>query len=461
MENTSSHYPRLLIAGTHSGVGKTTITLGLMSVLKDKGYNVQGFKVGPDYIDPSHHTAVTERHSRNLDTWLMDRDVCLELFEHALPGSNMAVIEGVMGLYDGCLDGTEFGSTAHLAKILNVPVILVMDTKGMSRSAGAVILGYKSFDKEVDIRGIILNGVKSERHYASIKKSIEENCGVAVLGYLPFDDQLTLPERHLGLVPSAEQELSKHIYGEIGKLLAQSVDIEKVIHIAYNAEILPAYKKTVFHGIKERFPVRIAVAIDEAFNFYYQDNLDLFEMHGVELTYFSPLYDKYLPAGIQGLYIGGGFPELYANVLAANSTMKESVRRAYKNGLVIYGECGGMMYLLERMVDFKKKTHEMCGILEGMTLMENKRQGLGYVTVEAQYDNVLCNKGKVFKGHEFHWSSLHVANGTPYAYAISKCNDRKAKMDGIFNDRVLGSYTHVHFASDTGLLRHLLNEITK
>jgi len=457
----SSKYPRILIAGTHSGVGKTTITLGLMSALKEKGHKVQGFKAGPDYIDPSHHTAITQKPSRNLDTWLMSRDVCLELYEHALTDSDMAVIEGVMGLYDGCLDGSELGSTAHLAKILNVPAILVMDAKGMSRSAGAVVLGYKNFDRDVKIRGIILNRVKSERHYASLKKSIEGHCGIPVLGYMPFHEDITLPERHLGLIPSVEQEFSKSTYQKIGNLLSSTVDIDQLISIASTSDNLPSFKKTVFSGINERFYFRIAVAVDEAFNFYYQDNLDLLELYGIELTYFSPLYDKYLPADIDGLYIGGGFPELYAAMLAANTTMKESIRKAHKNGVVIYGECGGMMYLLEQLVDFKKKTHEMCGILRGMTRMENKRQGLGYITVQALQDNILCKKGDMFKGHEFHWSSLHVPEGTPYAYAISKCDDRKSKMDGIFADHVLGSYTHVHFATDPGLVKQFLYTIAK
>src|SRR3972149_6731785 len=452
----SPKYPRILIAGTHSGVGKTTITLGLMSALKEKGYKVQGFKAGPDYIDPSHHTAITGRPSRNLDTWLMSRDVCLELYEHALIDSNIAVIEGVMGLYDGCLDGSELGSTAHLAKILNVPAILVMDAKGMSRSAGAVVLGYKNFDRDVKIRGIILNRVKSERHYASLKVSIEKDCSIPVLGYLPFCEDITLPERHLGLVPSVEQEFSKSTYQEIGNLLSSTVDIDQLISIASTSDNLPSFKKTVFSGINERFYFRIAVAVDEAFNFYYQDNLDLLELYGIELTYFSPLYDKYLPADIDGLYIGGGFPELYAAMLAANTTMKESIRKAHKNGVVIYGECGGMMYLLEQLVDFKNKTYEMCGILKGMTKMENKRQGLGYVTVQAQHDNLLCNNGDVFRAHEFHWSSLHVPEGTSYAYTISKCDENKTKADGLFADRVMGSYAHVHFATDPRLAKHFL-----
>ncbi|GAN34748.1 MAG: cobyrinate a,c-diamide synthase [Candidatus Brocadia sp. AMX2] len=456
MKHTSSHYPRILIAGTHSGVGKTTITLGLMSVLMEKGCRVQGFKVGPDYIDPSHHMAITGRPSRNLDTWLMSRDVCLELFERAVMGSDMAVIEGVMGLYDGCLDGTEFGSTAHLAKILDVPVILVMDAKGMSRSAGAIALGFKHFDKDVKIQGVILNRVRSERHYTSLKKSIEGNCNIPVLGYLSFDEEIILPERHLGLVPSIEQEFSKSAYQKIGNLLSATMDIEKLIGMASSPNNLPAFQKTVFCGTTERFNFRVAVAVDEAFNFYYHDNLDLLESFGVELTYFSPMYDKYLPADIHGLYLGGGFPELHAALLASNTTMKESIRKAYRNGLVIYGECGGMMYLLEQMVDFKKKIHEMCGILKGMTKMENKRQGLGYITVEAIHDNLLCKKGDVFKAHEFHWSSLHVSEGTRFAYAISKCDDNRSRSDGLFADRVLGSYTHVHFATEPGLVKHFL-----
>jgi len=461
MKPIPSNYPRILIAGTNSGVGKTTITLGLMSVLKKRGFAVQGYKVGPDYIDPSHHTAVTGRPSRNLDTWLMSRDVCLELFERSLVQSDIAVIEGVMGLYDGCMDGTEYGSTAHLSKILNTPTILVIDARGMSRSAGAIVLGYKNFDKDIRIRGIILNRIKSERHYVSIKKSIEDNCDIPVLGYLSFNEEIILPERHMGLVPSAEQELSKSAYQKIGNLMSATVDIDRLISIASSVNSLPAFKKTVFVGNNDRFYFRIAVAVDEAFNFYYQDNLDLVESYGVELAYFSPIYDKYLPADIDGLYIGGGFPELYAAMLASNTTMKESIRKAYKNGVLIYGECGGMMYLLEQMVDFKNKTYEMCGILKGMTKMENKRQGLGYVTVQAQHDNLLCNNGDVFRAHEFHWSSLHVPEGTSYAYTISKCDENKTKADGLFADRVMGSYAHVHFATDPRLAKHFLQNIKK
>ncbi|HHT9110432.1 MAG TPA: cobyrinate a,c-diamide synthase [Candidatus Brocadiaceae bacterium] len=456
MKQTSSHYPRILIAGTHSGVGKTTITLGIMSALTEKGYKVQGFKAGPDYIDPSHHTAVTERPSRNLDTWLMSRDVCLELFERSAADSDISVIEGVMGLYDGSLDGSESGSTAHLAKILNVPIILVMDAKGMSRSAGAVVLGYMKFDEGVKISGVILNRVRSERHYISLKNSIEDTCKIPVLGYLPFQEDITLPERHLGLVPSIEQELSKSVYRKIGESLSATVDIERLIALANPANTLPSFQTTLFSGTKEKSHFRMAIAIDEAFNFYYHDNLDLLESYGAELTYFSPLYDKYLPADVNALYIGGGFPELHANVLAANTTMKESIRKAYKNGAIIYGECGGMMYLLEQLVDFNQKTHEMCGILKGKTQMENKRQGLGYITVQAEHDTILCKKGETFRAHEFHWSSLHVPEGTPYAYSISKYNENKSRPDGLYKDRVLASYTHIHFATNPNLVKHFL-----
>ncbi|OQZ03066.1 MAG: hypothetical protein B6D34_09435 [Candidatus Brocadia sp. UTAMX1] len=460
MKHVSDYCPRIVIAGTHSGVGKTTITLGLMSVLKDKGNQVQGFKVGPDYIDPSHHTAITERPSRNLDTWLMNRDVCLELFEHAFRGANIAVIEGVMGLYDGCLNGTELGSTAHLAKILNTSVVLVMDAKGLSRSAGAIALGYKNFDKELEIAGIILNRIKTERHYASIKKSIEDHTGIPVLGYLPFHEEIMLPERHLGLIPSVEQEISKSAYKKIGYLLSATVDIDKLISIVFSSRNLPAYERTVFCQVNERFPCRIAVAVDEAFNFYYQDNLDLLELFGAKLMYFSPIYDKRLPDDIDGLYLGGGFPELYASRLASNIAMKESIRKVHRDGAVIYGECGGMMYLLEKLIDFKNNIHEMCGILKGTTRMENKRQGLGYVTIRAIHDTILCNKGDIFKAHEFHWSSLQVSSKTQYAYEVSKYGDTLPKQDGLITDRVLGSYSHIHFLAFPRLAQQYLSTIT-
>ncbi|MDR4507016.1 MAG: cobyrinate a,c-diamide synthase [Candidatus Brocadiaceae bacterium] len=454
-----SNKPRIVLAGTHSGVGKTTITLGLMSALMEKGYTVQGFKAGPDYIDPSHHTAVTGRFSRNLDTWLMGRDVCLELFDHAMQGADIGVIEGVMGLFDGSLDGTESGSTAHLAKTLNIPVILLMDAKGVSRSAGAIALGFNTFDKDITIQGIIVNRVGSERHYRSLKKSIEDSSHIPVLGFLPFHNEITLPERHLGLVPSAEQELSKQTYRKIGNLLSNTLDINQLMSIASATKHFPLVEKTFFREITDRVSCRIAVASDEAFNFYYQDNLDLLELHGAELAYFSPLYDKYVPAEIDGLYIGGGFPELFASMLAANTSMKESIRKAYRNGAVFYGECGGMMYLLDYLVDFKEKKHEMCGILKGTTTMENKRQGLGYITVQAMQDNILCKKGDTFKAHEFHWSSLQAPEGTPHAFVISKCAGEESKTDGLFNDQILCSYAHVHFATNTKLARHFLNTI--
>ncbi len=456
-KDVSFNYPRILIAGTHSGAGKTTITLGLMSALKEKGYSVQGFKAGPDYIDPSHHTAITGRLSRNLDTWLMSRDICLELFDHAMDNADIALIEGVMGLFDGCLNGTEIGSSAYLSKILNAPVILVVDAKGMSRSAGAIALGFKKFDEGLSIHGIILNRVGSERHYNALKKSIEENSGIPVVGYLPKSDEIKLPERHLGLVPSIEQEFSKVVYQKIGDILLKTVDIKKIIDIAFAADSLPSFQKTIYSGIVEQYPLRIAVAMDEAFNFYYHDNLDLLEAYGVELAYFSPMYDKYVPSDVSAIYIGGGFPELHAPLLSANTTMKESIRKAYKNGVVFYGECGGMMYLLEHLTAFNNKSYEMCGLFKGGAKMEQKRQGLGYITVKGNHDTLLWRKDEVFRAHEFHWSSLHqIPENTPYACEIVKEGPDKPKQEGFFTPRALCSYVHVHFASNIRLLRRFL-----
>jgi len=277
---------------------------------------------------------------------------------------------------------------------------------------------------------------------------------------MPFDKETILPERHLGLVPSIEQELSKSLYRKIGDVLQKNTDIHKIIDIASSGEDIPPYEKRIFTDIKEQYRLRIAVAMDEAFSFYYHDNLDLLEMHGVELTYFSPLHDKYVPADVNAIYFGGGFPELQAPLLASNTTMKESVRKAYRNGVFFYGECGGMMYLLEHMVGFDKKYYEMCGIFKGITRMEEKRQGLGYINVRAMHDNLICKKSTTFKAHEFHWSSLQqIPEDTSFAYAISKHGTDGYKTDGLFNKKALCSYVHIHFATDDSIVEHLLQTI--
>ena len=451
-----------MIAGTNSGVGKTTVTLGIMSALVQKGIEVQGFKAGPDYIDPSHHKFVTGNASRNLDTWMMGDSACRELFERSAVNADVSVIEGVMGLYDGSIDSTGHGSSAHLAKLLKTPVILVISAKGIAQSAGAVVMGYKEFDKDINLSGIIVNNVSSHSHYDCIKSSIEETCSVPVLGYLKKDKEIIIPERHLGLVPSEENVGQSNLYERLGKMALETVDIDGLLKVARSAGAFPDYDKSIFLDGNVIADINLAIAKDNAFCFYYQDDIDLFEALGAKVKYFSPLSNRRLPDDIDGIFLGGGFPELYTEKLMENDSMKKSILEAYNQGTVIYGECGGMMYLLERLIDCDGSSFNMCGVLSGTSRMENRRQGLGYIIAEATYDNVICKRGDTFRAHEFHWSKLlDVPENTIFSYKTRKSNGKESGYDGICKKNVLASYTHIHFSSNPELAKNLLSIMTK
>ena len=454
--------PRVMIAGTNSGVGKTTVTLGIMSALVQKGINVQGFKAGPDYIDPSHHTFVTGSASRNLDTWLMGNSACRELFERAAANADISVIEGVMGLYDGSIDSTGYGSSAHLAKILNTPVILVVNARGVAQSAGAIVMGFKEFDKDIQLSGVIVNNVASSNHYECIKKTIEDSCSVTVLGYLKKDKDIIIPERYLGLVPSAENRINSALYEKLGQMVLETIDNDRLLNAASSTGIFPDFNKSIFINKNDSLNVTLAIAKDNAFCFYYQDDIDLFETLGAKIKYFSPLNDRYLPDDIDGIFIGGGFPELYAAKLMKNESMRNSILEAHKQGVVIYGECGGMMYLLEKLIDCDDRSFKMCGVLKGTAKMENKRQGLGYVIADAVCDNIICKSGDTFRAHEFHWSKLlDIPHDNVFAYNTRKSNGSKSGFDGLLNKNVLASFTHVHFSSNPKLAKNFLSAMAK
>ena len=451
-----------MIAGTNSGVGKTTVTLGIMSAMVQKGIKVQGFKAGPDYIDPSHHTFVTGNASRNLDTWMMGENACRELFERSALNADVSVIEGVMGLYDGSIDSSGHGSSAHLAKILNTPVILVVNARGVAQSAGAVVMGFMEFDKEINLAGIILNNVASQNHYDIIKKAIEESCSVAVLGYLKKESDITIPERHLGLIPSEEKKINSALYDKLGQMVLETIDIDKLQEIAGSAAVFPDYNRSIFIERGSSLEVTLAVARDSAFCFYYQDDIDLFEALGAKIIEFSPLADKSLPDGIDGIFMGGGFPELFADRLMKNESMRKSILEAHKQGIIIYGECGGMMYLLEKLIDCEGRSFKMSGVLIGTSRMENRRQGLGYVITDATCDNIICKSADTFRAHEFHWSKLQdVPDDTVFAYNTRKSNGKKTGIDGICKSNVLASYTHIHFSSNPDLAKSILSTMAK
>lgn len=442
-------FPRVILAGTNSGVGKTTLSLGIIAALRKRGLTVQPFKTGPDYIDPGYHTGAAGRISRNLDSWLLSRNANLELFKKQALGADISVIEGVMGLYDGLAD-TEEGSTAQLAKMLKCPVILIIDARSLSRSAAAICLGYKEFDRQVLIKGIILNNIGSSSHYSNVRSAIEKKTGIPVIGYLTKSPDLKLPERHLGLVPAPEKKIGASFYRKLSNLVEQHIDLDKIISISRSAQPLVKNEKkesAIFSKKPVKDPVTIAVAFDEAFNFYYQDNLDMLESSGARLAMFSPLHDNRLPEGTQGIYIGGGFPELFAKKLSLNTKLKGEIRREVKNGLPIYAECGGLMYLVNRIIDFDKKKWPMVGIFKASVNMGRRLHGLGYVNIEAVKDNILSKKGAKVRGHVFHWSYLdNLPKEAAFAYKIKK-NTGKAFCDGLIQGNVLASYAHLHFGS--------------
>ena len=447
--------PRIIFAATQSGSGKTTITLGVLLALRKMGLRVQPFKAGPDYLDPLQHSAVCARISRNLDSWLMPPGAILELFTRNAKGADISVIEGVMGLYDGFRD-TEYGSTAHLAKILGAPVILVLNAASFSRSAAAIVLGCKEFDKKVNLSGVILNNIGSPNHYHFTKSAIEKKTKIPVLGFLPKDAGIKLPERHLGLVPAQEKRLNEGLYDKLRALVEKNIDLRRILRISRKSLGLRQDKTAYAPRGCGKVRVNIAIAKDKAFNFYYQDNLDILEVLGARLVEFSPLKDKSLPPGIDAMYIGGGYPELFSAQLSANRRMREAVSGYAKKGLPIYAECGGLMYLVKNIISFEGKSFPMAGVFDCSAVMADKRQALGYIEIEVKKDNILSRKGDKIRAHTFHWSYLkNLSKDIRFAYKVTKGKDRVYE-DGLIKDNVLASYAHLHFASHINFAKNFI-----
>ena len=433
----------IIIGGTTSGVGKTTIAVGLMGALCNQNIKVQPFKTGPDYIDPSYHTWVTGAPSRNLDTWLLPHNVVIELFHRAMAGRDIAIIEGVMGFYDGRFATSDEGSTAELAKLLKTPVLLVLDSRKGARSLAAIVSGYKSFDPGVNLCGVILNGIGSESHLKLCREAIEHYTGLPVVGYLPRREDLSLPERHLGLVPAIERPTNQEFLDKLTAQCQSTFDLVKILQIAEQAAI-PEVNPTLFPQKTKPLSVRLAVAMDKAFSFYYQDNLDLLQAWGAEIIPFSPLQDTTLPESISGIYLGGGFPELYAAELAHNESLKSEIKKAAGRGMPVYAECGGQMYLGNHICDFQGKEHTMVGAIPVSSKINSPRLSLGYRTVRALEDNPVLRRGETVRGHEFHWSVLDNSSATANAYEIL---DRGPRREGFLRRDLLASYVHLHFGA--------------
>ncbi len=421
--------PAFLIAGTHSGVGKTTVTLGLMAALRARGLNVQPFKVGPDFIDPSHHTAVCGRPSRNLDPFMMGEDGVRRSFCSALAGADVAVVEGVMGLYDG-MDGTDVSSSAQVARILNLPVLLVINVHGMSRSAAALEKGFAEYDRNLRLAGTVLNRVGSERHLSMLKSCLER----PVFAALPREREMEMKSRHLGLVMGFEKE---HDVAALAALLEKHAAIDEILLL--RAPACPAWEEKA----NAEKSVRIGIAQDEAFCFYYYENLRELERQGADLVFFSPLEDD-LP-DVDGLYIGGGYPELHAARLES-APARRQIKRASEDGMPIYGECGGLMYL-GRAIELEAGTFEMVGALPGSTIMTKRLAALGYAQAEAVGQNPVIELGKTLRGHEFHYSRFECDRDARFAYRLRRGRGIQDGCDGLIEQNTLGGYLHAHFYS--------------
>lgn len=440
---------RIVVAGTGSGVGKTTITLGLMSAFKQKGYVVQGFKCGPDYIDPTYHTAVTGRRSRNLDSWMGNEDIVRYVCKKGSEGAHLSIIEGVMGLFDGKRATTDEGSTAEISIITESPVLLVVDCSGMARSAAAVVRGFQSFHERVRIVGVIANRVGSEGHFRLVKEAIEQQCRIPVVGYLQKTNDLTIPERHLGLVPSVERGELQPFFDRLGERITQTFDLDMIWELAEATEL---QSKPLF-TLKQTYDVRIAVAKDAAFHFYYEENLEMLQAYGATLVYFSPLAGECVPNDVHGLYIGGGFPEEFAAELARDEEVKRSVAAAIQRGLPTLAECGGFMYLTEGIVTTDGQYYEMVGVIPGYVRMQQKLAALGYREVTGRKGNFLLEYDRA-KGHEFHYSTFVPRKEEKFAYEVKGL--RGCKLDGYMDKRLIAGYVHFYFPSNPLLVERWL-----
>ncbi|MDR3782902.1 MAG: cobyrinate a,c-diamide synthase [Candidatus Nitrosotalea sp.] len=429
--------PRIILAGVTSGVGKTSITTAIIHGLKEKGYSVQPFKVGPDFIDPSYLSSVSGNVARNLDVWMMKKSGVLKNFIQNSQ-QDISVIEGVMGYYDGFSGKSSFASTYDVANIIKSNVILVLDASKAARSIAATALGFKNFEKNSRICGVILNKIGSKKHETLCRDALKK-VGLPILGVIPRNNDLMLESRHLGLIPVKEKQSLDGKIRSIAKSLSGFIEIEKIIRLAKSVSDLPKIPDT-----KDRkTQTRIAVAMDESFNFYYQDNLDSLRRLGAEIVFFSPVSDKKIPP-CDGIYIGGGFPEVKGSLLQRNDIMKKLVKKYAQDGLPIYAECGGLMYLT-KSISYKSGKFKMVGLFDAVTVMEKKLK-LNYTRAKIGPSSPFSLKSKTIRGHEFHYSELDLlSKDSKFAYDLSIGIGIKDKKDGLTVYNTLASYMHVHF----------------
>ncbi len=444
---------RVVIAGTASGVGKTSVACGVIGALRERGMAVQGFKVGPDYIDPSYHRMASGRSGRNLDAFLCGPELMAPLFRHGARAADIAVVEGVMGLFDGATGHGELASTAHVSKLLRAPVILVVDGSSMARSIAAMIHGYRSFDPDVDVAGVILNRVGSESHEQILRDAIAP-LGIPVVGALRRDSGLRVPERHLGLVPADERgSRSLGVLDALADRVARHVDLDAILTIARRTTALtgPAWSPEP-HAAPAR--ARLAIAMGPAFSFHYAENLELLVAAGAELVPFDPLRDESLPEDIGGLILAGGFPEVFAEELSANVSLRAEVAAFARSGRPVVAECGGLLYLCHEL-----DGHPMCGVIPARGRMAG-RLTLGYRDAEVLATTAYLGLGERLRGHEFHHSVIDALEGWHDSPAWMLSARGATRPEGFAAAGMHASYLHVHWAAQTHLALRLARAAT-
>ncbi len=442
----------IIFAGTGSGCGKTTVTCSILQALINRGIKATAFKCGPDYIDPMFHSEIIGTGSGNLDTFLCGENNVKYLYAKNSKGAQISVIEGVMGFYDG-LGGDGSHSTYTMAKLTGAPVVLVVNPKGMSLSIAAVIKGFRDFLPDNNIRGVIINSV-TPAMYEMYKPMIEEKTGIRVYGFLPALREAVIESRHLGLVTSVEIENIKLKLELLAENAGKYIDIDGLLQLSQAARSIQ-YAPVEIH---KNYSCNIAVARDRAFCFYYRDGLELLELLGAKLTSFSPLKDEAIPESADGLILGGGYPELYAEELSKNKSMLSSIKSAIEKKLPTYAECGGFMYLQQSITSVDKKSYPMVGALIGKSSMQDRLSRFGYATLKANTDNLLCKKGESINAHEFHYSDSD-DNGCNFE-ALKP--DGKRKWECIFADEtVAAGYPHMHFYGNAGFAENFVQKCSE
>ncbi|MGB1251102.1 MAG: cobyrinate a,c-diamide synthase [Candidatus Promineifilaceae bacterium] len=451
--------PSLMLAAPESGSGKTTITSAIIAALTKQGLTVQPFKVGPDYIDPTYHTIAAQRTCRNLDSWMLGKEAACESFVRNCQGADVAIVEGVMGLFDGFGVLDNEGSSAEIATLLDIPIVLVMNARGMARSAAALVKGYHTFSPNVKLSGVILNRVGSPRHAAMCQQAIEAETGVPVLGYVLRNQDLVLPERHLGLIPTAEKGDWHSFIQNAAGIVANTIDLDRLLTVSNYPLSVPRYPLSPPPASPDtpHPKVRIALADDEAFSFTYPENVELLEEAGAEIVRFSPLHDATVPDNVQGLILVGGFPELYAHTLSENRPMLNAIRTVHAKGIPIYAECGGLMVLTEMLYDKVDNAFPMVGLLSGNSRM-TARVKLGYRTVTALADGPVLAKGEQMRGHEFHYSLWeNRPKNLPHAYHIESRAGGNPTTAGAILGNIWASYIHLHFLANRNVAQRFVH----